>query len=69
MSAKKSQLDVAIKSPGLEIRSRRLISLPQEDRISDSAKATRIEIMIELNSKSEMARPPSPAGQRIGLQP
>jgi hypothetical protein len=55
MRDENSQPDTATYNQGSCTRSRCLMRRLQDDRISDSAKAIKIEMMTELNSKSEMA--------------
>jgi hypothetical protein len=54
MRDENSQPEAATYNQGEFTRSRCLIRRLQDERISDSAKAIRIEMMTELNSKSEM---------------
>jgi hypothetical protein len=61
MRPKNNQPDAPRYSQGLLTRSRRFKSCPQEDRISESAKAIRIETGTVLSSKSEMVHAPAHA--------
>ena len=56
MRDEKSRPDTEAYNQGERTRSRCLIRRPHDARISDSANAIRIEMMTELNSKSEMSR-------------